>query len=64
MSVKLLFPYGNPRGNKLLFAAEVAGVPVEHVDIPFESLKSEEHLARLIPLSLILDTLLARSQSW
>lgn len=46
MSAKLFFPYGNPRGNKLLFAAEVAGVPVEHVDVPFESLKNEEHLAR------------------
>jgi glutathione S-transferase len=46
MSLKLYCPTGNPRGAKLLVAAELANVQVEHVHIPFEALKKEEHKQR------------------
>lgn len=46
MSNRLFFPYGNPRGAKVLVAAELAGFPVEHVDLPYDQLKTPEHLAR------------------
>lgn len=48
MSLKVYFPTGNPKGIKVLIVAELAGVKVEHVDITYESLKSEEHLKRYI----------------
>lgn len=46
MSHKVYFPTGNPRGIKILIAAELAGLKVEHVEITYDSLKTEDHLRR------------------
>ena len=46
MSIKVFFPLGNPRGSKVLVAAQLAEVPVEYVNISHEDIKKPEHLAR------------------
>lgn len=52
MSLKVYFPTGNPRGAKVLIAAELADVKVEHVAITYDSLKTEEHLKRYTHISI------------
>jgi elongation factor 1-gamma len=44
--LKVYFPTGNPRGLKILVAAQLAKVPLEHVNITYEDLKKDEHLKR------------------
>ena len=39
MSLKVYYPYGNPRGTKVLLAAELANVKIEHVEISYEAAK-------------------------
>lgn len=46
MSVKLFVSSNNPRGRKILVAAALAEVPVQHVEISHEDLKKPEHLKR------------------
>lgn len=46
MSLKVFFPYGNTRGTKILLAAELANVNIEHINLTHDALKKEEHIKR------------------
>ena len=46
MSLSLWSPHGNGRAAKILIAAEIAKIPLEHKHIGYENLKTPEHLAR------------------
>lgn len=46
MSITLWSPHGNGRATKILLAAEIAKVQLQHKHIDYENLKTPEHLAR------------------
>jgi elongation factor 1-gamma len=45
MSLSLWYPHGNGRAAKVLIAAEIAGIALEHKNIEYENLKTPEFLA-------------------
>lgn len=50
MSLKVYYTYGNPRGTKIIVAAELANVNIEHINLTKDLLKKEEHLKRFLIL--------------
>lgn len=46
MTLKLYAPIGNMRANLILIVAELAGLPIEHVNVEYTETKTKEHLER------------------
>jgi elongation factor 1-gamma len=46
MPSKIYYNHGNPRGNKVLVAAQLANIEIDFISLSPEQWKSEEHLRR------------------